>query len=73
MPTFLDTERVPNLILNSLSTYIRTSPYVSTTSTTVLYIDIIGFSHFEKNYGSRACEEVILVLGFSCGHSESRM
>jgi EAL domain-containing protein (putative c-di-GMP-specific phosphodiesterase class I) len=59
---FHATESFPSLILNGLSTYIKNSPYVSTKSTTVLYIDIIGFSRFEQNYGSRACQDVLSIL-----------
>ena len=62
MSIFHATESFPSLILNGLSTYIKNSPYGSTKNTTVLYIDIIGFSRFEQNYDSRACQDVLSIF-----------
>jgi|GEM_PF-5962733 len=55
-------EYLPHLLLTGLSKYVESASHVTIKDSTVLYIDIIGFSRFEETHGTAACSSVLLTF-----------
>ena len=62
MSTIASQGHLPDLLKCGLDTYIQRNSHLDTPELSVLYIDIIGFTRFEENYGTEACHGVLRVF-----------